>query len=160
MEDIEKVELLNAFFTPVFTAKIAIQESQTLKMRVSGAENFALAQEDLIRDFLCKPGAHKSMGLCGIHPQGGSWQKWLLNHSLSSLEGAGEWKRCLKAGGNPVWCWFSSRAWRNTWETAGLSALFTNISPFCKDFLLPSHWCFLGTYSYTIWNPLRIFDIQ
>jgi len=67
MEDTGKVELLNAIFASVFTAGAGPRESQTVEIRerVRGKEDFPLDKEDLIRDHLGKPGAHKSMALVG-----------------------------------------------------------------------------------------------
>ncbi|GAB0184165.1 mitochondrial enolase superfamily member 1 [Grus japonensis] len=71
MEDIEKVELLNAFFASVFTAKASPQESQTLGVgeKVWRKEDFPLVKEDQVRDHLGKLDTHKSMGPDGMHPR-------------------------------------------------------------------------------------------
>lgn len=58
------------FFSLMFTAKSAPQESQTLEIRerVWGKEEFPLLEEDLIRDYLGKLYAHKSMLPDGMYP--------------------------------------------------------------------------------------------
>ncbi|GAB0177726.1 target of Nesh-SH3 [Grus japonensis] len=70
-DDTEEAELLNAFFTSVFTAKTDPQESQTLRVRekVSSKEDFPLVEEDWVRDHLGKLDTHKSMGPDGMHPR-------------------------------------------------------------------------------------------
>lgn len=69
-KDMEKEELLNAFCASIFTAKISLQESQTLETReeVWRKEDFPLVKEDGVRDQISKPDIHKSMGPDGMHP--------------------------------------------------------------------------------------------
>ncbi|PKU46275.1 rna-directed dna polymerase from mobile element jockey-like [Limosa lapponica baueri] len=71
VEDTEKVELLNAFFASVFTAKAAPHESQALETRgkVWREEDFPSVGEDWVRDHLAKLDIHKSMGSDGMHPR-------------------------------------------------------------------------------------------
>ena len=69
MEDTEKVELLNAFFTSVFTAKAVPQASQALEVRERDwtKEDIPLVEGDRVRD-LSKLDIHKSMSFDGMHP--------------------------------------------------------------------------------------------
>lgn len=67
--DMEKEEIQSAFFSSVFNAKTAPQNSKILEVRESAsAERFPLVKEDLIRDHLGKIVAHKSMFLKRMHP--------------------------------------------------------------------------------------------
>ena len=67
----EKVELLDATFASVFTAKACPQASQSLEVREKAwrKENLPWVEEDQVRDHLSKLDTHKSMGPDGMHPQ-------------------------------------------------------------------------------------------
>jgi len=69
-EDEEKVQLLNAFFALVFSAKAGPQKSQAPDVReeVSRKDDLPLVEEDCVRDHLRNLDAHKSMGPDGMHP--------------------------------------------------------------------------------------------
>jgi len=71
MEDAEDIELLNAFFASVFSAKTGPQESQAPEVREEGyrEDDFPLVEEDCVRDCLSNLDAHKSMGPDGMHPR-------------------------------------------------------------------------------------------
>ncbi|GAB0182057.1 mitochondrial enolase superfamily member 1 [Grus japonensis] len=68
-EDTEKVELLNAFFALVFTAKASPQETQTLEVgeKVWRKEDLLLVEEDRVREHLGKLDTHKSIAPDGMH---------------------------------------------------------------------------------------------
>jgi len=70
-EDTEKVELLNACFASVFTAKTGPQESQSLELREKAwrKEDLPWVEEDYVRDHLSKLDTHKSMVPNGMHPR-------------------------------------------------------------------------------------------
>ncbi|GAB0209844.1 mitochondrial enolase superfamily member 1 [Grus japonensis] len=71
-EDTEEMELLNAAFASVFTAKAGPQESQTLEVRekVCRKKDLPLVEEDRVREHLGKVDIHKSMSPDGMHPRG------------------------------------------------------------------------------------------
>jgi len=70
IEDTEKVELLNAFFSSVFSAKTGSQKSHSLEVREEACrkEDLPLVEEDCVRNHLSIPDAHKFMGPDGRHP--------------------------------------------------------------------------------------------
>jgi len=71
MEDIEKAELLHAFFASVFTAKAGLQASQSLEVREKAWQNedLHLVDQDNVSGHLSKLDTHKSMGPDGMHPR-------------------------------------------------------------------------------------------
>ncbi|PKU44242.1 rna-directed dna polymerase from mobile element jockey- hypothetical protein [Limosa lapponica baueri] len=70
-EDAEKAELLNAFFTSVFTAQVSPREPQNLEEseKVWTKEAFPWVEEDQFKEQLSKLYTCKSMGPDGMHPQ-------------------------------------------------------------------------------------------
>jgi len=71
MEDIEKEEILNAFFASVFSAKAGPQKSQAPEVREEDwrKHDLPLVEEDCVRDLLSNLDTHKSMGPNGMHPR-------------------------------------------------------------------------------------------
>ena len=69
-ENTVKMELLNAFFSSVFTAKAGPQASQCPEVREKAwrKEDLPLVNEDKVRDCLSKLDTHGSMGPNGMHP--------------------------------------------------------------------------------------------
>ncbi|NXU46786.1 YTX2 protein, partial [Drymodes brunneopygia] len=70
-EDIKKAEVLNAFFASVFTPAGFPQEPliPIAPEEVRIKEEFALVDEDWVRDQLSNLDIHKSMGPDGMHPR-------------------------------------------------------------------------------------------
>ncbi|TRZ08619.1 hypothetical protein HGM15179_018490 [Zosterops borbonicus] len=70
IEYAEKAELLNVFFSLVFTDKTSHQESLAQETRVKEywKEDFPLVKEDWVREYLGKFDIHKSMGSNGLYP--------------------------------------------------------------------------------------------
>lgn len=70
-KDTEEPEVLNAFFTSVFTGSTSLQESQAPRVRkkVWNKEDALSVEEDQVRDHLSKIDIFKSMGHDRVHPQ-------------------------------------------------------------------------------------------
>lgn len=68
-KDMQKAEVLNAFFSLVFTVKTGFQESQVpvTSGKVQSKEDLPLVEEDQVREQLNKMDIHKAMGPSGIH---------------------------------------------------------------------------------------------
>jgi len=71
MEDAEKAELLNAFFTSVFSAKASLRNPRSWRQERKPAERmtFPWLREDCVRVHLSNLDAHKSTGPDGMHPR-------------------------------------------------------------------------------------------
>lgn len=70
MEDPEKVEIQNVFYSLDFTAETNPQESWTLDLREEGwrKKGFPLVREGWVRDQLSRFNTHKSMGPDEMYP--------------------------------------------------------------------------------------------
>ncbi|KAK4828703.1 hypothetical protein QYF61_000541 [Mycteria americana] len=71
-ENVEKAEVLDKFFTSVFTGMICHQESQTPEShgKVWSKDNLPSVEENPVREHLNKLDIHMFMGPDGVHPQG------------------------------------------------------------------------------------------
>lgn len=69
MEDTEKVQLLNAFFSSLFTKGQLSRIQNLADKRVWRKEDFPLVKEDWVQDNLHKLDGNLSMDADGIHPQ-------------------------------------------------------------------------------------------
>ncbi|CAM2112327.1 unnamed protein product [Caretta caretta] len=67
-EDVEKANVLNAFFASVFTNKVS---SQTVALGITtwGIDGQPSVEKEVVRDYLEKLDVHKSMGPDEVHPR-------------------------------------------------------------------------------------------
>lgn len=69
-QDMEKAELLNAFFTSALTSNTSLQQSQAMKTKSkSEARKIPLVEEDQVREYLLKLDVCKSMVSNGMNTQ-------------------------------------------------------------------------------------------
>lgn len=69
MEDAEKVQLLNAFFSSLFTARTTVRNPRPCRQESLEKRSLSLVEEDWVQGHLCKLDTNKSMGADRIHPQ-------------------------------------------------------------------------------------------
>ncbi|CAM2100783.1 unnamed protein product [Caretta caretta] len=67
-EDVEKTNILNAFFASVFMNKVSSQTTALGSTAWGGGDQPSLEKE-VVRDYLEKLDVHKSMGLDALHPR-------------------------------------------------------------------------------------------
>ncbi|CAM4551145.1 unnamed protein product [Caretta caretta] len=67
-EDVEKANVLNAFFASVFTNKVSSQTT-ALDSTAWGGGDQPSVEEEVVRDYLEKLDKHKSMGPDALHPR-------------------------------------------------------------------------------------------
>ncbi|CAM5127912.1 unnamed protein product [Eretmochelys imbricata] len=67
-EDVEKANVLNAFFASVFTNKVSSQTT-ALGSTAWGGGSQPSVKKEVVRDYLEKLDVHKSMGLDALHPR-------------------------------------------------------------------------------------------
>ncbi|CAM5172065.1 unnamed protein product [Eretmochelys imbricata] len=67
-EDVEKANVLNAFFASVFTNKVSSQTA-VLGITTWGIDGQPSVEKEVVRDYLEKLDVHKSMGLDELHPR-------------------------------------------------------------------------------------------
>ncbi|CAM4677035.1 unnamed protein product [Caretta caretta] len=67
-EDVEKANVLNAFFTSVFTNKVSSQTA-ALGITTWGIDGQPSVEKEVVRDYLEKLDVHKSMELDELHPR-------------------------------------------------------------------------------------------
>ncbi|CAM5138834.1 unnamed protein product, partial [Eretmochelys imbricata] len=67
-EDVEKANVLNAFFASVFTNKVSSQTA-ALGITTWGIDGQPSVEIEVVRDYLEKLDVHKSMGLDELHPR-------------------------------------------------------------------------------------------
>jgi len=63
----EKAEVLNAFFVPVFTSQTRLQEWHAPEARGRSKEDVTLLEEDQVRGYVNNLDIYKSMGPDGVH---------------------------------------------------------------------------------------------
>ncbi|KAK4827438.1 hypothetical protein QYF61_017995 [Mycteria americana] len=70
-QGMEKAEVLNVFFIPVFSSKTGLQESQASETRGKGwsKEDVLLVEKVQFRKYVSKLDIHKSMDPDGMHPE-------------------------------------------------------------------------------------------
>ncbi|CAM5167297.1 unnamed protein product [Natator depressus] len=67
-EDVQKANVLNAFFASVFTNKV-ISQTTALGSTAWGGGGQPSVKEEVVRDYLEKLDEHKSLGLDALHPR-------------------------------------------------------------------------------------------
>ncbi|CAM4681894.1 unnamed protein product [Lepidochelys kempii] len=67
-EDVEKANVLNAFFASVFTNKVSFQTAALGSTAWGGGDQISVEKE-VVRDYLEKLDVHKSMGPDALHPR-------------------------------------------------------------------------------------------
>ncbi|CAM2109003.1 unnamed protein product [Caretta caretta] len=67
-EDVEKANVLNAFFASVFTNKVSSQTA-ALGITTRGIDSQPSVEKEVVRDYLEKLDVHKSMGPDELHPR-------------------------------------------------------------------------------------------
>ncbi|CAM5091337.1 unnamed protein product, partial [Natator depressus] len=67
-EDVEKANVLSAFFAPVFTNKVSSQTT-ALGSTAWGGSDQPSVEKEVVRDYLEKLDEHKSMGPDALHPR-------------------------------------------------------------------------------------------
>ncbi|GAB0183275.1 hypothetical protein GRJ2_000792800 [Grus japonensis] len=105
IQDMEKVEVLNATFTSVFTSKSGLQKSQVpeTKGKVWSKDDVPLVEDDQVREYLCKLRIRKSMDPDGMPPKALRKLADVIARPLSmSLIDHVDWEKCPKTGGKQI----------------------------------------------------------